>query len=312
VKQGDLLFSLDSRGDEANLKKAQAQVEKDKSDLSTAQRNLERQRGLMQQKFISQAALDTAQNQVDTLTGQLAIDSAAVEAARVATGYDQIRAPFAGRTGVINVRPGSLVMPSGAASSTAPAMVTITQIDPIAVQFTLPEKELPGLQRALAAGKLEVTATPQADVEPVKGRVNFIDNAVDTATGTIRVKAEFDNHAGRLWPGMYTSVALSPRTLSNATVVPAQAVQTGPEARFIYVVGDDRKVQQLPVTLAYVDSGIAVVDGLKPGARVIVEGAQNVRPGIAVTEAQRGPAVGEEPKGGERKGGKAKAAEKPA
>jgi RND family efflux transporter MFP subunit len=312
VRQGDLLFSLDSRTDEANLKKAQAQVEKDKADLSTAQRNLERQRGLMQQKFISQAALDTAQNQVDTLTGQLAIDTAAVEAARVAIGYGQIRAPFAGRTGIINVRPGSLVMPSGATSTTAPPMVTITQIDPISVQFTLPEKELPGLQRALAAGQLEVTARPQADAQPVKGRVNFVDNAVDTATGTIRVKAEFDNREGRLWPGMYATVTLSPRTIANATVVPAQAVQTGPEARFIYVVGDDRKVQQQPVTLAYVDNGVAVVNGLKAGARVVVEGAQNVRPGIAVTEAQRGPAVGEEQKGGERKGGKSKAAEKPA
>src|SRR5207302_1601795 len=110
-----------------------------------------------------------------------------------------------------------------------PPMVTITQIDPISVQFTLPEKELPGLQRALAAGKLDVVAKP-ADGEPVKGRVNFIDNAVDTATGTIRVKAEFDNHDGKLWPGMYTTVTLSPRTMNGATVVPAQAVQTGPEA----------------------------------------------------------------------------------
>src|SRR3954468_288909 len=149
VKQGDLLFSLDSRTEEANLKKALAQVEKDRADVSTAQRNLERQRDLFKQKFISQAALDTAQNLVDTLTGQLAIDTAAVEGSRVARAYNEIRAPFSGRTGAISVRPGSLVQPG----ATAVPLVTITQIDPITVSFTLPEKELAGLQQALSAGR---------------------------------------------------------------------------------------------------------------------------------------------------------------
>jgi RND family efflux transporter MFP subunit len=287
VRAGDLLFSLDSRTDEANLKKAQAQVEKDKADLSTAQRNLERQRGLMQQKFISQAALDTAQNQVDTLTGQLAIDTAAVESARASLAYDQIRAPFSGRTGVINVRAGSLVTPSANTSATtSPPLVTITQIDPIDIAFTLPEREFPALQAALKSGSVSVTATPQAGGEKVTGKVVFVDNAVDTTTGTIRVKARFDNNSRQLWPGMYATVALAPRTIGNATVVPAQAVQTGPDSRFIYVVGDDRKVQQKTVSLAYVEKGFAVVDGVAPGARVVIEGAQNVRPGSTVAEAK--------------------------
>jgi RND family efflux transporter MFP subunit len=207
VHAGDLLFSLDSRSDEANLKKALAQVEKDKSDLSTAKRNLERQVDLFKQKFISQAALDTAQNQVDTLTGQLAIDTAAVESARVALAYDEIRAPFSGRTGAINVRPGSLVTPSANTSATtAPPLVTITQIDPIDIAFTLPEREFPALQAALKAGTVPVSARPQAGGEKVNGKVIFVDNAVDTTTGTIRVKARFDNSAGRLWPGMYATV----------------------------------------------------------------------------------------------------------
>ena len=287
VRAGDLLVSLDSRTDEANLKKAQAQVEKDKADLSTAQRNLERQRGLMQQKFISQAALDTAQNQVDTLTGQLANDTAAVESARASLAYDQIRAPFSGRTGAINVRPGSLVTPSANTSATtSPPLVTITQIDPIDIAFTLPEREFPALQAALKSGSVSVTATPQAGGEKVTGKVVFVDNAVDTATGTIRVKARFDNNSRQLWPGMYATVELAPRTITNATVVPAQAVQTGPDSRFIYVVGDDRKVEQKTVKLAYVENGFAVVDGVAPGARVVVEGAQNVRPGSAVAEAK--------------------------
>jgi RND family efflux transporter MFP subunit len=284
VQKGDLLFTLDARTEEANLRKAQAQVEKDKADLSTAMRNLDRQRELFQQKFISQAALDTVQNQVDTLNGQLAIDTAAVEGSRVARAFTEIRAPFAGRTGTIGVRAGSLVQASS--TSAAAPLVTVTQIDPIAVSFTLPEKELPGLQRALAAGPVVVTVkTDQA--EPFNGKVTFVDNAVDTTTGTIRVKAEFSNAQAKLWPGMYVNVVTSPRVLANATVVPAQAVQTGPDNRFIYVVDDERKVTQKQVTLAYIEEGFAVVTGVEPGARIIVEGAQNVRPGSVVAEADR-------------------------
>ena len=279
VRQGELLFSLDARADEANIRKAEAQVAKDRADLATAQRNLERQRELFAQKFISQSALDTAQNQVDTLNGQLAVDSAALEAAKVARGYTEIRASFPGRTGAIGVRAGSLVQPNGA------VLVTVTQIDPIAVAFTLPEKELPGLQQALRSGAVGVSATPQSGGDTFKGRITFVDNAVDTATGSIRVKAEFENPKALLWPGMYVNVEMSSRTLANATVVPAQAVQTGPENRFIYVVGPERKVEQKPVKLAYVEEGFAVVEGVQPGTRVVIEGAQNLRPGSTVAEA---------------------------
>jgi RND family efflux transporter MFP subunit len=287
VTKGELLFTLDSRADEANLRKAQAQVEKDKADLATSERNLARQRELFQQKFIAQAALDVAQNQVDTLKGQIAVDTAAVEAARVAVAYSQIRAPFAGRTGIINVRPGSLVQPSQSSTTTSPPLVTVTQIDPISVAFTLPEKELAGLQQALRSGTLMVSASAQGNNEPLKGKVTFVDNAVDTTTGTIRVKADFSNPEGRLWPGMYATVEISPRTIANASVVPAQAVQSSPEGRFVYQVGEDRKVTPRPVTLAYVEDNFAVVKGVEPGARIVVEGAQNLRPGTAVAEAQR-------------------------
>ncbi len=282
VQKGDLLFSFDARADEANIRKAQAQVEKDRADLATAQRSLERQRELFRQKFISQAALDTAQNQVDTLNGQLAVDQAALEATRVQRGYTEIRAPFSGRTGAIGVRSGSLVQPNSA------VLVTISQIDPITVSFTLPEKELPGLQQALRLGSVAVAASPQDGGEKFTGKLTFVDNAVDTATGTIRVKAEFANREARLWPGMYVNVELAPRTLANATVIPAQAVQTGPESRFVYTVGDDRKVTSRKVTLAYLEEGFAVVDGLAPGTRIVVEGAQNLRPGSTVAEADRG------------------------
>ncbi len=277
VAKGDLLVSLDSRAEEANLKKAEAQVEKDRADLANGQRTLERQRQLFAQKFISQSALDASENQVETLKGQLAVDLAAVEAARVALANTLIRASFAGRTGAIGVRPGSLVQPNGT------VLVTVTQIDPIQVAFTLPEKELPGLQRALAAGGVSAEATPDGGRQVLTGRVNFLDNAVDTATGTIRVKAEFDNRASRLWPGMYVNVTVAPRTLEKASVVPVQAVQTGPENRFVYVVGDDRKVSTRPVRVEYLDAAIAAVTGVEPDMKVVVEGAQNLRPGSLVS-----------------------------
>jgi RND family efflux transporter MFP subunit len=319
VKAGELLFSLDARTEEANLKKALAQVEKDRADLATAQRNLQRQRDLFEQKFIAQAALDTAQNQVDTLGGQLAIDQAAVEGVRVARAYTEIRAPFSGRTGLINVRAGSLVQPgqnaasSGGNSAGALPLVTVTQVDPISVAFTLPEKELPALQQALRQGPVEAVAATQTGGDSFKGRITFVDNAVDTTTGTIRIKAEFDNPQARLWPGMYVNVLVSPRTLQKATVVPAQAVQTGPENRFVYVVDGEHKVAPRPVKLGYVEQGFAVVDGISPGMRVVTEGAQNLRPGSVVAEADRASPVesaeGSKPEG---KGGKHKAAANPA
>lgn len=281
VKAGDLLISLDARAEEAAWRKAQAQVTKDLADLEVATRNLQRQKELFAQKFISQSALDTAQNQVDALNGQLAVDRAAVESTKVAQAYTEIRASFPGRTGMIGVRAGSLVQPGGN------VLVTVTQIDPIQVAFTLPEKELAGLQAAMAAGDVQVRARVEGAPDPFLGKLMFVDNAVDSATATIRVKAAFDNATSRLWPGMFVNVSLAPRTLMGAAVVPAQAVQTGPETQFVYVVGDDRKVTMQPITLAYVETGFAVVNGVAPGARVVVEGAQNLRPGSAVTEADR-------------------------
>ena len=236
------------------------------------------------------------------------MDTAAVEATRVSRAYMEIRAPFAGRTGIINVRAGSLVQPSQSSASASPPLVTITQIDPISVSFTLPEKELSGLQQALRAGPVAVNAVAQGGSEAFKGKVAFVDNAVDTTTGTIRVKADFTNPNGQLWPGMYVAVEIAPRVIPNATVVPAQAVQSGPDTRFVYEVGEDGKVTPRTVTLAYIEEGFAVVNGVTPGARVVVEGAQNLRPGSQVAEAAsdrtspRAPAAAGEGPGSKAKG----------
>lgn len=295
VRQGARLFTLDTRTEAANLNKAAAQVAKDRADLANAERNFARQRDLFQQKFISQAALDTAQNLVDGLRGQLAVDEAAAEASRVALSYGEIAAPISGRTGAIAVHPGSLVQPSGA------ALLSITQIDPILVSFTLPEQALAGLQQAFAKGPVAVTAMLDAQ-EQRAGRLVFIDNAVDAASGTIRLKAEFRNADNRLWPGMYVNVALSPRTLIGAITVPVQAVQTGPEKKIVYLIGEDKKVRAAPVKVSLIQDGLAVVEGIEAGAKIVVEGAQNLRPGSQVTEAKPGePGKSKKDKGGKKK-----------
>ena len=286
VKKGDLLFTLDARTEEANLRKAEAQVVKSKTDLANADRNLIRQRELFQQKFISQAALDTAINQADLLKGQLAVDEAAAEASRVARSFTQIRAPFAGRTGAINVRVGSLVQPS---TQSAIPLVTISQIDPIGVSFALPERELPHVQRALAKGTLPVTielAGPPK--QTLSGKLVFIESTVDSASGTIALKAAFANGEKLLWPGSFVNVSLSARSLAGALTVPVQAVQSGPERKFVYVVGEGNKVTSVPVEVDLIQAGMAAIQGVAPGARVVVEGGQNVRKDSKIVEG--GPA----------------------
>ena len=291
VSAGERLFSLDVRTEAANLGKAEAQIAKTRADLANAERNLKRQQELFAQKFIAQTALDTVQNQVESLRAQLAADQAAAEASRVTRGFGEIVAPIAGRLGAVNVYPGSLVQPGGA------ALVSITQIDPINISFTLPDRELPALQAAYRAAPVSVVARLDAPDEAVRqGKLAFIDNNVDSASGTIRLKATFDNPDGRLWPGMYINVELTPRTLAGALVVPVQAVQTGPEKKFLYVIDAENKVSAAPVRVLLVQDGLAAVeaaekpgaasDKLAPDAKVVVEGAQNLRPGSQVSEGK--------------------------
>ncbi|WP_316152000.1 efflux RND transporter periplasmic adaptor subunit [Cupriavidus sp. BIC8F] len=285
VKPGDLLFSLDTRMDEANLAKAQAQLLRDQADLADARRTLARSQELLQRNFISKSAVDTAQAKVDGFAATVRADQAAIDASRVAVSYGAIRATISGRTGVINAFPGSLVLPN----STQP-MVIIAQVQPIAVTFSLPERQLGALREALHAGPVPVTALPNdGSKTPVTGRITFVDNTVDPQYGTIRVKAQFDNEEQRLWPGTYANVNAVVQTLKGALSVPPQAVVTGPEGRFVYVVQPDSKVARVPVQVVTTTAAAAVIEGVQPGARVVVEGTQNLRPGALVREA---PAAG--------------------
>lgn len=284
VKPGDLLFTLDTRMDEANLAKARAQLMRDQADLADARRTLARSQELLERNFISRSAVDTAQAKVDGFEATIRADQAAIEASKVAISYGQIRATIGGRTGVLNVFPGSLVTPTNTTTTTA--MVTIAQIAPITVMFTLPERQLAALREALQAGPVTVTAQPNdGNPAPVTGKITFVDNSVDPQYGSIRVKAMFPNDEHRLWPGTYANVSATVQVLRNALSVPPQAVVAGPEGRFVYTVGPDSKVARVPVKVLVTTAAAAVVEGVQPGARVVTEGAQNLRPGSQVREA---------------------------
>lgn len=277
VKKGERLFTLDTRAQEANLAKSIARLAKTRVELQNAQRQFNRQRELFYKKFISQAALDVAENQVDLLQNQLSFDQAAVQADRVARDYGEIIAPIAGRTGAIQVYPGSLVRPE------ATMLVSITQIDPIYISFVLPERELDSLKQALAKGEVRVSAQLNlADQQEREGRVVFIDSAVDTASGTIQVKAEFANADGKFWPGMFASVTLISTILPDVLTVPVQALQSGPDGQFLFVVEEHHKAMPQPVNVRLIQEGIAVVEGIELGQCVVIEGAQHLRAGSRV------------------------------
>jgi RND family efflux transporter MFP subunit len=277
VRAGQLLFTLDERGDVSNLDKAKAQVARDRADLADAELALKRNQELLSKGFVSQSVVDSARNKVESLRATLEADLANVKAGGVALGYNRITAGISGRLGVINAHVGTLAQP------TTP-LVTIAQIDPIAVTFSVPEKELAHVAASYRKGNAPVVAELPGGKE-VQGKLIFIDNAVDQQTGTIRMKAQFANPDHALWPGAFVNVHLVSRTLPDAVVVPAQAIVTGPTDQFIYVVQPDSTVRMQKVSVDTVADGIAAVSGIAPGARVVVEGSQNLKPGGKVKEA---------------------------
>jgi len=293
VKQGELLFSLDDRADRANQDKAQAQVERDRASLADLERQYKRSQDLLAQKFFSQSAVDTLRAQVDQARATLNADIAAARAAGVSTSYTSIRAPMSGRVGGIGVYPGSLVQP-------ATSLTTITQLDPINVAFTLPESSLPALLAAQKRGKVEVQAAPGAGLAPVTGVLSFVDNTVDPAAGTIKVKAEFDNRETTLWPGQYVNTRVTVQTIRDAVVVPQNAIITSAQGTFVYVLDKDHTPRQVPVERVYGFGENAAVTGLSGSETIITEGKQNVRPGGKVrlaSEMDKGAGKGAHGKG---------------
>jgi len=286
VQAGQLLFTLDARAQQAAAAQAQAQLRKDMAALADAQRQLARSRELVAQGFVSQVAVDTNQTLVDTQRALIEADRAAIQAAQVQVSYARIVAPSAGRAGTVGVFPGTLVQPA------SPPLVTITQLHPIAVTFNLPQRDLPDALQSLRAGGGKVTAVLPDRRGEVPGKLAFVDNNVDASSGTVKVKAVFDNPDERLWPGAFVNVRLAVRTLKDAIVVPQAAIVQGARGRVVFVVQDDGKVASRPVELVHAAGNEAVVSGVRAGERIVLDGRQNVRPGSAVVERAPDAAAG--------------------
>jgi RND family efflux transporter MFP subunit len=294
VKAGQPMFSLDDRADRANVDKARAQVARDEAALADLERQYKRSQDLFAQKFIAQSAVDSLKSQVDAARALLQADAASARASHVSASYTEIRAPMSGRVGAINVYPGSLVQ-------LATSLTTITQLDPITVAFTLPESSLASLMQAQKAGKVEVEARTGPDGSPVRGHLSFIDNMVDPASGTIKVKAEFANTGNSLWPGQYVNTRVTVRTLKDATVIPQNAIVTNAKGTFVYVMEQDGTARMIPVSTVYAFGANAAVSGLSGAEKVITDGKQNLRPGGKVRlagEGKRSGALAEEAKKG--------------
>ncbi len=286
VKAGQPLFTLDTRADDVNLAKARAQMAKDTASLADARRQLLRSRDLLAQNFISQGAVDTNQSLVDAQQAVVAADRASIDSAQVALSYNHINAPSSGRAGAINVFAGSTVQPGGA------ALVTITQLDPIAVSFSLPQRNLGDALRTLRNGGGKVLAVLPEGRGTSTGRLQFVDNTVDANSGTVRVKAQFSNANEVLWPGSFVVVRLAIRILKDAVVVPQAAVIQGPRGSVVYGVDSGNKAVSKPVEVLYASGPDVVASGVRAGERIVLDGRQNLRPGASVIE--RGPAAGGE------------------
>ncbi len=282
VKAGDLLFTLDNRNDAANYERLKALAE-------DAQKQYLRAKELVAKNFISKAGLETSLANAKSA-------QAAARSAEVQLSYDSIRSPIDGRAGIVNVFPGSLVQASNvvttATSSTATssvgAMVTITQLNPINVQFVIPEKDIPILlENQLDGEPLAVKVTVgDSGKKTYEGKVLVIDNQVDPSIAAVRVKAQIPNDGLTLLPGQFARVSLVANTLKDALSVPSQAIIMNPRGRIVYTVDKDGKAVSKPVKVIYEYQGSSVITGIESGDKVVVEGKQNLRPGGKVREAK--------------------------
>jgi RND family efflux transporter MFP subunit len=282
VQRGQLLFTLDARADAANLKKAEAQMQKDEATLADARRQLARNKDLLAKNFISQGVVDTAQANVEAQQAVVASDLAAIDAVKVQLSFARISAASGGRVGSIAVFTGSSVAPSG------PAMLTITQIDPVAVGFSLPQRNLPDALKALASGTGVVSAvlpdSPASGPAVRKGKLSFVDSAVDPSSGTVKVKALFANKDQGLWPGAYVTVKMELQNLPEVIVVPQAAIVQGARGTAVFVAGPGNVAAVRPIKILASAGTEAVVSGLKAGERIVLDGRQNVRPGTLLIE----------------------------
>jgi len=280
VKQGDLLAEIDPRPFQAALDQAKAKKVQDEADLANA--NLDLQRYTKLGEFATRQQTDTQRAMVARMTALIAGDDAAITNAQTQLDYTQVKSPITGVVGLRQVDIGNIVN-----AATQTGIVTVAQVEPIAVIFTAPEDQLPYISEAQKVAPLKVIAITTDGKKPLaEGKLAVINNQVDTTSGTIRLKAVFDNKTHTLWPGQSVSTRLLVKTLKDATVVPDDAIQHGTEGLYAYTVNQDNKAEVHKVKVSYSIDGRSVVDeGLTPGQRVITGGQFKVQPGSPVTTA---------------------------
>lgn len=290
VKKGDLLATIDDRSIRASLDQARAQLGESQAQLAVAQVNLKRYKALSVDDGVSKQTYDQQQALVNQLKATAQGNQAAIDSAQVQLSYTQIRSPVTGRVGIRNVDEGNFLR-----TSDAEGLFTVTQIDPIAVEFSLPQQMLPTLQRLIAAPdqalvKAYIGADGATGELLGEGRLSLIDNQVNTSTGTLRAKAEFANAAQRLWPGQLVTLKIQTAIDKAALVVPPTVVQRGLEQPFVYrVVGD--KVESVQVEMVYQDSDQHIIKGVNAGDQLVSDGQSRLKPGTSIQVLGDQPAV---------------------
>ncbi len=286
VKKGDVLFQIDARPFEAALAQASANLAKDQAQLLRAQQQDVRYQDLLKQNFISKDAYEQVRTNVQTAAATVQGDEAAVETANLSLEYCTIRSPIDGYAGRILIQAGNLVK----ANDVNP-LVTLNQIVPVYASFSVPEQDLAEIRRHQSAGDLVVQAAlPASHRPPVSGRLSFIDNTADTTTGTIRLKAEFANTDTALWPGQFVNVVLTLYMQKNAVVAPSQAIQNGPNGRYVFVVRSDQTVELRDLKVARtVGDDTVVAAGVEPGETVVTTGQLRLAPGVKVVASSGNP-----------------------
>lgn len=279
VKQGDVVAVIDPKPYQATLDQAMAQRQGDQAQLESAKLDLGRYQDLAKKSFAPVQQVDQQRANVDKLTASVQADSAAIETAQINLGYTQIHAPFDGRIGLRETDVGNLIEVANQTN-----IISITQDRPISVVFTLPESELNQVKSAMAKGALPVEAHEGDAAAPMAtGELLAPNNAIDTSTGTIQLKATFANADEKLWPGEFVQSWLHVDTNKNVVAVPIPAIQHGPSGLFVFVVKPGNTVEQRTVTVSYQDQGLAVIgDGVKPEEDVVLTGQSRLAPGAHV------------------------------
>ena len=289
VKKGQVLFRLDDRLILAQIKQAEANVKRDQVNLAEAMATLDRRNTLVQKRIVSEAAMDTAKTSVEALKAGIAANQAALEAQRTLLDYLVIKAPISGRTGSTQAKPGANVR-----AADATALVTINQMQPIAIAFALPQGDLSALRRALTAGAKADVVIPGPNPVVRTGTIDFLDNQVDKQTGTLTAKLQAPNDDEALWPGQAVEVSLRVEVRKDMLTVPASAVLPAQQGMIVWVIGADNRVTPKPVTLQRVVGQTAyLVDGVAAGERVVTDGHVRIAPGVTVSvrdpSAPKGP-----------------------